>query len=119
MAYSNILIRIGETDKIERQFNDGYLRFGCPANWIDFANKDTSGVADRYEAIFAHAKKDDPRIKELGDGDAFNQFAGFWNEEGPNDTVYLRNIVTCLVPTICFFTRLCTGNGLSILSNMR
>ena len=105
MAYSNIMIRIGETDKIERQFNEGYLRFGCPANWINYAEKyPDSGTADRFEAVFAHVKKDDPRIIELGGGDPFNQFFGFWNEEGPDDTVYLRNVAACLVPAICFFS---------------
>lgn len=98
------MLRIGKTKKIEEQFNEGFLWFGCPANWIDYAKKDSSGIADRYEVVFAHVPKDDPRIKELGGGDPFNQFFGFWNEEGPDDTVYLRNIVTCLVPAVCFYS---------------
>ena len=50
MAFANIMLRIGKTKKIEEQFNEGFLWFGCPANWIDLAKMDKTGKADKYEA---------------------------------------------------------------------
>ena len=55
-------MRLGKTEEIERQFNEGYVRFSCPANWINYAKMQPTGIADRLEAIFVHVKKDDPRF---------------------------------------------------------
>ena len=59
---SGIMIRIDKTEVIEKQYNEGYLRFSCPANWINYAKIQPPGIADKYEAVFAHVKRDDPRL---------------------------------------------------------
>ena len=59
---SGIMLRIGKTEEIEKQYNEGYLRFSCPANWINYAKIQPPGIADKYEAVFAHVKRDDPRL---------------------------------------------------------
>ena len=64
---SGIMLRIGKTEEIERQFNEGYLRFSCPANWINYAKIQPPGIADKYEAVFAHVKRDDRRLGMICD----------------------------------------------------
>ena len=101
---SGIMLRIGKTEEIERQFNEGYLRFGCAANWIMYAKSQPPGIADKYEAIFAHINKDDPRLSEECHHDAINLAFSYLYEEGPNDTLYVRYTYACLVPAICFYS---------------
>ena len=55
---SGIMLRVGKTEEIEKQYNEGYLRFSCPANWINYAKIQPPGIADKYEAVFAHVKRD-------------------------------------------------------------
>lgn len=105
MFNSGLMLRLGKTAEIEKQFNEGYLRFSCPANWINYANNHPDGVADKYEGIFAHVKKDDPRLSTPGDdGVPLNKYRSLWNDEGPDGTLYVRYIFSCLVPTICFYS---------------
>lgn len=104
MAKSSIMLRIGKTNVIKEQFNNCYLNFGCPANWIDLAKTDSTGKADKYEAVFAHVKKVAPRIEELSRGDITNLVLGYWFDEGPEDTVYIRDVRMCLVPTLCVYS---------------
>ena len=85
---SGIMLRVGKTEEIERQFNEGYLRFGCAANWIMYANSQPPGIADMFEAIFAHINKDDPRLLEECHHDEINLAFSYLYEEGPNDTIY-------------------------------
>ena len=101
---SGIMLRVGKTEEIERQFNEGYLRFGCAANWIMYAKSQPPGIADKYEAIFAHINKDDPRLSEECHHDAINLAFSYLYEEGPNDTLYVRYTYACLVPAICFYS---------------
>ena len=100
MAKSSIMLRIGKTEGIEKQYNNCFLNFGCPANWIDLAKKDTTGKADKYEAVFAHVKKDDPRLLELGGGDEYNRAFGYWYDEGPEDTVFVRDVQMREIPKV-------------------
>ena len=51
MFRSGIMLRVGTTEEIERQFKEGYLRFGCAANWIMYAKSQPPGIPDRYEAL--------------------------------------------------------------------
>lgn len=62
MFNSGLMIRIGRTEEIEKQYRECYIRFSCPANWINYANNHAPGIADKYEAIFAHVDKFDPRL---------------------------------------------------------
>jgi len=102
---TGIFIRLGKTDSISKQYKDGYLEFGCPANWIDYANKHCDGIADKYEAIVGHVKKDDPRLSMLGDdGIPLNMFRSLWIEDDSNDMVFVRYLYLCLTPALCFFS---------------
>lgn len=102
---SGIMLRIGKTEEIKEQYEKGFLRFSCPGNWIMYAKKKhDDGIADRYEAIFAHLKKGDPRLLEAFNNDPVNMEWSSWNEEGPDDTIYARYIHSCLVPTVCFYS---------------
>ncbi len=104
MFRSGIMLRIGKNDDIEKQYNEGYLRFSCPANWINYARSQPEGIADKYEAVFAHVAKNDPRLLEESYGDPLSDFMAFWNEDGPDNTVYARYVTSCLAPTICFYS---------------
>ena len=64
---SGIMLRIDKSEEIEKQYNEGYLRFSCPANWINYAKIQPPGIADKYEAVFAHVKRDDPRLGMICD----------------------------------------------------
>lgn len=102
---TDLLMRIDKTDKIQKQIKEGFVTFGCPANWIDYAKKHEDGIADKYEAICGHVAKDDFRLSMLGsDGIPLNSFRSFWYEEGPLNTVYVRYIYHCLTPALCFYS---------------
>ncbi len=102
---SGIMLHIGKTEEIKKQFEEGYLRFSCPANWINYAKKQPPGIADRYEAIFAHVKKDDPRFGMIcDDGYPLNYSRSLWNDYEPDGTVYARYVFSTLVPAICFYS---------------
>ena len=49
--HCGVLIRVGSTEKILDQYKNRYLRFGCPANWINYANTHRDGIADEYEGV--------------------------------------------------------------------
>lgn len=105
MFSSGIMIRIDKTEVIEKQYNEGHLRFSCPANWINYAKNQPLGIADRYEAVFAHVKKDDPRLGMIcDDGYPLNYSRSLWNDDGQDGTIYARYVFSCLVPTLCFFS---------------
>lgn len=105
MFSSGLMLRLGKTEDIEKQFNEGYLRFSCPANWINYANTHPDGIADKYEGVFAHVKKDSPLLSTPGDdGVPLNKYRSLWNSEGPDDTLYVRYVFSCLVPAICFYS---------------
>lgn len=102
---TDFLIRVDKTETIKSQFDENYVAFGCPANWIDYAKKQADGIADKYEGICGHVNKNDPRLSMIcDDGIPLNMFRSLWNEEGPNDTVYVRYIFHCLTPTLCFYS---------------
>ena len=76
---SGIMLRIGKTEEIVRQYEEGYLRFSCPGNWIMYAKKNhDDGIADRYEAVFAHVKRDDPRLLEAFNNDPTEMAWSLW-----------------------------------------
>lgn len=102
---SGIMLHLGKTEEIDKQFKEGYLRFSCPANWINYAKKQAPGIADRYEAIFAHVKKNDPRFGMIcDDGYPLNYSRSLWNDYEPDGTVYARYLLSTLVPAICFYS---------------
>lgn len=102
---TGILIRIGKTDEIMTQFNDGFIEFGCPANWITYAKNDCSGIADKYEAIIGHVHNDDPRLSVLGDdGIPLNMFRSLWMDDCGDGKVFVRYLIHCLIPTLCLFS---------------
>ena len=99
------MLRLGSTEEIEKQFNEGYIRFSCPANWINYARHNAPGIADKFEAVFAHVKRDDPRLATKGDdGVPLNKYRSLWNDEGPDDTLYVRYVFSTLVPAVCFYS---------------
>ena len=103
--YTGVLLRLGKTEEIEKQYNEGYLRFSCPANWINYAKTHPDGIADKYEGVFAHVKKDDPRLSMIcDDGVPLNKYRSLWNEECDDGMLYPRYIFSCLVPAICFYS---------------
>ncbi len=103
--YTDVLIRVDRTNRIKEQYKENCVVFGCPANWIDYARKHADGIADKYEAICGHVRKDDPRLSMIcDDGVPLNAFRSLWNEEGPDNTIYVRYIYDCLTPTICFYS---------------
>ena len=102
---SDILIRVDKTKTIREQIDEGFVTFGCPANWIDYARKHEDGIADKFEAICGHVRKDDPRLSMIcDDGVPLNAFRSLWNEDGPHDTVFVRYIYHCLTPALCFYS---------------
>lgn len=105
MFNSVVFLRIGRTDEIERQIDSSMIKFGCPANWINYANNHPDGIADKYEAVFAHVRKDDPRLSMIcDDGVPLNRYRSLWSDEEPDGSVYARYIYSCLVPTVCFYS---------------
>lgn len=94
---SGIMIRVARTKAIEDQYNKRYIRFGCPSNWINYAEKNPdNGVADRYEAVFAHVKKDDDRLKMIcDDGTPLDHPWVLWKDEEPDGTFMLGT--NCLI----------------------
>lgn len=103
MFNSGLMIRIGSTKEIEKQFQESYIRFGCPANWVNYANNHAPGIADKYEAVFAHVDRFDPRLWMTCD-DGVPLYGALWNSESPNNMVYARYLYSCLVPTVCFYS---------------
>ena len=102
---TDILIRIDYSEKIKEQYDNNKIYFGCPANWIDLAKKDKEGIADKFEAIFAHVKKGDSRLSIIcDDGIPLNMFRGLWEDEKEDGTVFVRYARHCLIPTTCFFS---------------
>ena len=102
---SGIMLRIGKTEDIERQYEEGYLKFSCPGTWIMYAKKNhDDGIADKYEAIFAHVKRDDPRLLKACNNDPANMALSLWCEAGSDDTIYARYVYSCLVPSVCFYS---------------
>lgn len=102
---SGVMLRLGKTEEIEKQFNEGYLRFSCPANWINYARHDSSGVSDIYEGVFAHVRKNDRRlISPEACGLTKEEYDSLWVEEGTGDTLFLRYLFSTTVPTICFYS---------------
>ncbi len=105
MFYSDLMLRIGSTKTIEQQYENCSLKFGCPANWINYADQHADGIADKFEAVFAHVRKDDPRLSMIcDDGVPLNRYRSLWDDDGPNNTIYARYIYSCLVPAICFYS---------------
>ena len=103
--HCGVLIRVGSTEKILDQYENRYLRFGCPANWINYANTHRDGLADEYEGVFAHVKQDDPRLSMIcDDGYPLNHRRSLWNKLMSDGTVYARYVFSCLVPAICFYS---------------
>ena len=102
---SGVMLRLGKTEEIEKQYNEGYLRFSCAANWINYANTHPDGIADKYEGVFAHVKRNDPRLATPGDdGVLLNSGRSLWNEYCEDGTLYVRYVFSCLVPAICFYS---------------
>ena len=46
--HCGVLIRVGSTDKILDRYENRYLRFGCLANCINYANTHQDGIADAF-----------------------------------------------------------------------
>ena len=102
---SDILIRVDCKERIRKQYSEGFLEFGCPANWIQFADTHADGIADKFEAICGHVERTDERLSMIcDDGVPLNAFRSLWNEELDDGTVFVRYIYHCLTPTICFFS---------------
>ena len=103
MFNSGLMIRIGRTEEIEKQYRECYIRFSCPANWINYANNHAPGIADKFEAIFAHVDKFDPRLW-MTCSDGAPLYGALWRSENSDGTVYARYLYSCLVPTVCFYS---------------
>lgn len=56
MAKSSIMLRIGKTEGIEEQYNNCFLKFGCPANWIDLAKQNGYNVTDYSRQVVRQLK---------------------------------------------------------------
>ncbi len=102
------MLRLGKTANIHQQYEECRLTFGCPANWIRYAKQDSRGIADEYEAIWGHVRKNDPRLSQIcDDGAPLNSSRSLWTSEDRknNDYIYVRYIYFCLTPSLCFYSR--------------
>lgn len=99
---SALLFRIGRKSTIEQQFKEGYITFGCPANWIDYSIKHKdSQTGDLYECIIGQTLQCDPRVEELGK----TYHNNLLQMNHPNNGLCLvRFIPTILTPTLCFYS---------------
>ena len=61
-----LLMRVDKTKNINEDFEHNRLTFSCAANWLDYVLKEhNQTIGDLYECIFAHLKRDDPRIHHV------------------------------------------------------
>lgn len=108
MFNSGIMLRLGKTVNIHRQYEECRLTFGCPANWIRYAKHDATGIADEYEAILGHVSRSDERLSQIcDDGAPLNSSNSLWetDDSNNNELIFVRYIYSCLTPTICFYSR--------------
>ncbi len=117
MFDSGIMLRLGKTENIHRQYEECRLTFSCPANWIMYAKQDASGIADKYEAIWGHVRKDDTRLSQIcDDGTPLNSSNSLWitEDENNNEFIFVRYIYFCLTPTICFYSKEIKSNVIKL-----
>lgn len=101
---SIMLIRVGQTKALLDQYNNSYIKFGCPANWISYnATHNNSTIGDPYECVFARVNKNFPfkLIKDKRGNPIGRNLLIISSRE--DDTVYLAFQPTILMPTLCLF----------------
>lgn len=103
---TTLLMRIGQTSKIEECYDTKTLQFSCAANWFDYAmKKGNKTTGDIFECVFAHLPKGDPRINGVTDFRGKPMGSHLLIAENKTDgSALLRLIPTILTPATCFFT---------------
>lgn len=109
MKYSvqaSLFMRVGSSKEIEKSYRTKTLRFGCAANWLDYAlNQNNTSTGDIFECVFAHVMKDDSRIKKIVDVKGKPMGDNLLIMENKNDaTCLLRFEPTILIPTLCLYS---------------
>ena len=106
---TTLLMRVGPTESIEKNYRDKILTFGCAANWLDYAlTKGNQTVGDIFECVFARTVGRDPRIRSVTDsrgkpmGDHLLVLEDI--EDIADNSCILRYIPTILVPVLCFYS---------------
>lgn len=103
---TTLLMRVGPTESIEKNYRDKILTFGCAANWLNYAlTKGNQTVGDIFECVFAQTYKTDTRIHGLTDsrGKPMGNHLLIL-ENTADDSCILRYIPTILVPVLCFYS---------------
>lgn len=103
---SILFMRAGKTEEIMDGYKNNYLKFGCPANWINYALKCANDtIGDVCECVFANVKDNDPRINSLTDkyGKPMGDHLLILNNEKTH-TSLLRYVPIILRPTMCFYS---------------
>ena len=101
-----LLIRVGNLETINKQYNEKYIEFGCPENWRNLAwKKPDCMIGDDLECVFAKLPQNNNEIYE--------KFPGFLSnpkQNGTSKTVFGENIfyrwnIFTQTPTLCFYSR--------------
>ncbi len=103
---SSVLMRIDHSEKIQTMYKEGFVEFGCPANWLDYAMKcKDETIGDYFECVFAHTLKSDKRINEMKDihGNPMGDHLLILENSNSYDCL-LRFVPTILIPTMCFYS---------------
>lgn len=103
---TTLLMRVGPTESIEKNYRDKILTFGCAANWLNYAlTKGNQTVGDIFECVFARTVGRDPRIHSVTDlrGKPMGDHLLVLENIADNSWI-LRYIPTILVPVLCFYS---------------
>lgn len=103
---ATLFLRVGNTKDVYDLYHANQMRFSCPANWLDYAiKKGDQSTGDYQECVYAHLKKDDPRVCSQTDvkGNPMGENLLITCSKNSNDC-WLRYMPTILMPTACFFS---------------
>ncbi len=100
----NILLRIGASEKIQKDYDSKQVTFSCAANWIDYADKcNNLTTGDYLEGVFAHVVYpfDFNSLKDRYGISLKNEL--IIKSYDNNNSFYLRYEPTILMPVLCFY----------------
>ena len=101
---ASMLLRIANKNAIRKCWRDREISFGCPANWIHYAQKGNLTTGDPYECVFSRI----PKGTTIDILDRFgipleDNLQRFPDADDPAHE-FLRYVPTILTPTLCFYS---------------
>lgn len=102
---AQFIMRINKTPKMLDEYDNKYIMFSCPANWINYYELyGNDSIGDGYECSYAHLIKGDPRIKEFDCyGKSMQNNIIEKSDKKNNNAVYLIHEAVALTPALCFY----------------